>query len=301
MWRAVPGASVLGAVVLLGLAACGRDDGAGIDGRTAGQTGTTAATTSTPAPGPAVEDVEGVEGVAGEVVRLRTDEALGGQVQVRLTNTGDVPFGVAAVALRSAAFADQPLRPQTATYRPGQTIDLPVPFGAVDCTAAVAPVAAEVQLSHDGGPAETVLVPLSGDAMETVYAEECAVQRVLDHVSIAVTGFTDDGDAVAGDVVLTRVPGSADVDVEVLALGRSVLLDPVTEHPLPTTLAAGEDELVLPLTVAPASCDPHVLAETKKPFVFPLRVQVAGESAPVDLPLDEEQRAGLQALVDRVC
>ena len=38
-------------------------------------------------------------GIAGEAVRLRTDEAVGGQVQVRLTATGDQPFTVVSVAL----------------------------------------------------------------------------------------------------------------------------------------------------------------------------------------------------------
>lgn len=286
---------MLGAALLL--AACGSPDD-GVDGRTAGQTVTTSTTTSTTAAGPTVAPVEGV---AGEVVRLRTDEVVGGQVQVRLTDTGDAPLTVTAVALRSPAFVDQPLSTQTAAYRPGQTIDLPVPFGAVDCAFDVQPVAAEVLLSRAGGAAETVLVPLAGDAMETVYAEECAVLRVLGYVDVAVQGFSDAGDGVTGAVVLTRVPGSPDVDVDVPALGRSVLLSPVTDDPRPATLPAGAEELVLPFRVTLASCDPHVLAEAKKPFVFPLLVEVDGGSAPVDLPLDDVQRGQLQALVDRVC
>jgi len=247
-----------------------------------------------PTPVPVLDEVPGI---SGEVVRLRTDEALGGQVQVRLTDTGDVPFTVVGVALTSPAFAEQPPTDETATYAPGRTIDLPVPVGAVDCAADVHPVGARVQLDRGAGP-EEVVVPLAGDALDLVAGEQCAARRLAEHVAVAVEGFTEDGDDVRGSVVLTRVDDGGDVRVE--ALGRSVLLEPVAPD-LPAVLGADEQELALPFTVGLASCDPHVLAETKKPFVFPLTVAAAGETAVVDLPLSDAQRVELQALVDRVC
>lgn len=249
---------------------------------------------STPTPVPAFDEVPGI---SGEVVRLRTDEALGGQVQVRLTGTGDVPFTVTAVALVSPAFAEQPLRGQTALYAPGRTVDLPVPVGAVDCAADVHPVGARVQLDRGAGP-EEVVVPLDGDALDLVAGEQCAAQRLSEHVAVAVEGFAGDGDVVRGSVVLTRVDDAGGVRVD--ALGRSVLLEPAAPD-LPAEMGAAEQELVVPVSVGLASCDPHVLAETKKPFAFPLTVEVAGETAVVDLPLSDAQRAQLQALVDRVC
>ncbi len=252
---------------------------------------TTAATTTSAASLPAVPGVE------GEVVRLRTDEAIGGQVHVRLTDTGTTGFTVASVALASAAFAPQPTSVQTAVYAPGRTIDLPVPFGDVDCAAAVQPVAAVVELDRGNGP-EQLTVPLAGDAMDLVFAEECAAQRLLEHVSLAVEGFAPDGDQVSGSVVLTRLDDGGDVVVG--SVGRSVLLEPEVAD-LPATLADGDDVLTLPLAVGLASCDPHILAETKKPFVFPVAVQAAGETAVVDLPLSDAQRGELQELVDRVC
>ncbi|KQS73689.1 hypothetical protein [Modestobacter sp. Leaf380] len=281
------GVAVLVTVALAGvlaLAGCGAGEGP-----------------AAPASATAVPTLPPVPGVEGEVVRSRTDEALGGQVQVRLTDTGDEPFTVTAVALRSPGFAAQPLTQQTAVYRPGLTIDLPVPFGAVDCAAPVAPVAAEVVLSRAGGPVETVLVPLAGDVLDRVHEQGCRVQQLLTLVDVAVEGPVGSGEEVTASLVLTRVAGSPDVDVEVRALGRSVLLAPTVDDGLPATLRAGRDELVLPLTVELVSCEPHVLAETKKPFVFPLTVRVDGEDTVLDLPLDDAQRDGLQALVDRVC
>ncbi len=67
-------------------------------------------------------------GIEAEIVRLRTDEAIGGQVQVRLTDTGDTPFTVTAVALRSPGFAPEPPTAITAGFAPGR-VDRPA--GAV--------------------------------------------------------------------------------------------------------------------------------------------------------------------------
>ncbi|MCZ2823457.1 MULTISPECIES: hypothetical protein [unclassified Modestobacter] len=56
------------------------------------------------------------------------------------------------------------------------------------------------------------------------------------------------------------------------------------------------------MTFRPATCEPHVLAETRQPFAFPLRLAVGdGEEVAADLPLDEAQEGLLQELLGRVC
>jgi hypothetical protein len=264
-----------------------------------------AQTSSDPAPPAAatsaVPAVPAVPGISAEAVRLRTDEAVGGQLQVRLTDTGTAPFTVTAVAIDSPGFAAVPPATVSTTYRPGQTIDLPTPFGPVDCAAAVEPAAARLTVTRGGGP-EEVRVPLAGGTLALVHGEECAVAGVRAVVDPALTGLTDaaGGQSVTGTVLLTRRAGNDPIEVQ--ALGRSVLLKGSVDRDLPVTLPPGEKELALPITVTLASCDPHVLAETKKPFVFPLSLAVVGaDPVPVDLPVDESQKAELQQLVDRVC
>jgi hypothetical protein len=287
MRRATCGA-VAAAVAVLALAGCG--------GGTSGDPATTAAATG------AVPTVPAVPGISAEAVRLRTDEAVGGQVQVRLTDTGTAPFTVTAVAIESPAFAALPPTAVATTYAPGQTIDLPTPFGVVACAAPVEPAAARLTVSRDGGAPEELRVPLTGGTLAQVHDEECAAARVRAVVDIALTGLTEapDGRSLTGAVLLSRRSGND--PVEVVALGRSVLLEPAVDRDLPVTLPPGRSELSLPVTVTPASCDPHVLAETKKPFVFPLSLAVGGaDPVPVDLPVDEVQKGQLQQLVDRVC
>jgi hypothetical protein len=251
-------------------------------------------------PAPPVEALPEVPGIAGEAVQLRTDAAIGGQVQVRLTDTGPAPFVVTSVQLDSPGFAPVPARTVAATYAPGQTIDLPTPFGTVDCAAGVEPVAARVTVRRPEGAVEELRVPLAGDTMAQVHDAACAVERVLAVVGIAVEDLTEAGSTTTGAVVLTRRSG--DEPVEVTRLGGSVVLQPVLDDELPVTLAPEQDELRLPVTLDAARCDPHALAETKKPFVFPLAVTVGDEdSVPVDLPLDDAQKVRLEEFLGRVC
>ena len=253
-----------------------------------------------PAPTSAAEPVTAVRWIEAEAVRLRTDEAVGGRVQVRVTNTGTAPFTVTAVAIDSPGSAPVPATSVSATYAPRQTIDLPTPVGAAVCGADPEPAVARLTVVRPGGAVEELRVPLVGDALTRVHREECAAAAVREVVDIALADLAPDGDRLAAAVVLTR--RSADEPVEVMALARSVLVEPVLADELPVVLPRGRAELRLPVTFELVTCDPHVLAETKKPFVFPLTVVVGeDEPVPVDLPVDDAQRATLQQLVDRVC
>ncbi len=253
-----------------------------------------------PSAGAPVEVLPDVPGITAEAVQQRTDAAIGGQVQVRVTDTGAEPFTVTAVQLDSPGFAPLPPRGVTARFAPGQTIDLPTPFGDVDCSAGVDPLGARLTVLRPDGAVEDLQVPLTGDTMARVHAGACAAQEVLAVVGIAVEDLADAGRTVTGEVVLTRRSGEE--PVEVSRLGGSVVLEPVPDGDLPVTLAAGARELRVPVTFDAERCDPHALAEVKKPFVFPLTVAVGDRAGvPVDLPLDDAQRAALQGLLDRVC
>ena len=251
------------------------------------------------APAPPAQPAE-VPGIAGESVRLRSDVALGDVFQVRLTNTGTAPVTVTSVQLDSPGFGELPARTVEVEFAPGRTFDLPTEFGPVVCAVAPDPVAARVTVSRDGGPAEELLVPLAGPVLDEVHARQCEVEAVTAAAAVTVEGLAAAGDAVTGEVVLTRGAG---VDpVVVSELQRSVVLEPVLTSPLPATLDAGGEALRLPVAFRPATCEPHRLAETKQPFVFPLVVAVGeGTPVPVPLPLEDGQRRLLQDLLTRVC
>ena len=71
---------------------------------------------------------------------------------------------------------------------------------------------------------------------------------------------------------------------------------------VPVTRGWGEASRGADVAFTMASCEPHVLAETKKPYAFLLGVRVGdGEEVAVDLPLDQGQRDVLASLVDVAC
>jgi hypothetical protein len=251
---------------------------------------------SSPAAGPTVPAVPGIE---AEAVRLRTDEAVGGQVQVRITDTGDEPFTVTSIALDAPGFVPLPPREASTEFAPGRTIDLPVMYGEPICDTAAEPAAAWLALVRPDGAAEQLRVPLAAEILTRIHAEECAVLALAEVVTVDVVGLEDDADAVTGEIRLTRRSG--DEPVTVSQLGRSVLID-VAAGELPAEMAGDEAGLTTPVEFTSATCEPHVLAETKKPYIFPLEVTVGdGEAVVMDLPVDDALRARLAALVDRVC
>jgi len=55
------------------------------------------------------------------------------------------------------------------------------------------------------------------------------------------------------------------------------------------------------LTLVPARCDPHAVAEDKRGTVFPLRVSVDGTSGTVYVAADAEVKAALYDFVRAAC
>jgi hypothetical protein len=240
-----------------------------------------------------------VAGIEARAVQLRTDEAPGGQVQVRVTDTGSEPFTVTSVAIDSPGFAPLPDEAVTAGYVPGRTIDLPTPFGAAVCDHAPEPAAARLGVVRPDGRAEVLRVPLAAEDLTRIHAETCAAQAVLAVAGVAVTGTAVDGRTVTGSLVLTR-GGDDDRAVTLTRLDGNTLYDARAD--LPRTLEEGTTSLETGVEFTVATCHPHVLGEIKQPYVFVLRVQVAGsDEVPVDLPLDQGQRDVLASLVDVVC
>jgi hypothetical protein len=278
------------ALALLCAGCSGTDDGAAAGGGGPAAPATTSAA-------PALPPVPGIE---AEVVRHRTDVPVPGRVHVRVTDTGDQPFTVTAVAIDAPGFAPLPPTALTAAFEPGRTIDLRTAYGAPDCAVAPGPPAARLTVARPDGTVEELRVPLAGDDLDVVHREACAAAGVLAVADIGLTGLAAAGDTVTGTVVLTRA-AEDDRAVTVLDARRSVVLNIAVED-LPLELGPGEERASAEVVFTSASCEPHVLADTKQPFVFPLWVAVGeAEPVPVPLPVDEAQKVVLQQLLERVC
>ncbi|MDP5181289.1 hypothetical protein QOZ88_01440 [Blastococcus sp. BMG 814] len=239
-----------------------------------------------------------VPGVAAEAVRLRTDEAVGGRVQVRVTHTGGAPYTVTGVALDAPGFAPLPPSGVTAGFVPGRVIDLPTPYGEAVCPAGSGAPVARLTLARPDGSVEEVRVPLEGDALARVHAEECRARAVAEAVELRVDGLQAGPERLTGRLALARL--GADDEVVVGRVGGNVQFDVAAE--LPLELPAGAATTAGAVTFTPATCDAHVLAEVKQPHLFPVGVRIGERpEVVVDLPVDDGLREALTELVRQVC
>jgi hypothetical protein len=242
------------------------------------------------------EAADPVPGIEGEAVQLRTDVAAGGRIQVRISASDT--FTVTSVALDSPGFAPQPPREISTDFVPGQVTDLRTPIGRAQCDVEPQPASARLTVARDGAEPEPVEVPLAADVLDRIHAAECAAQSLAQEVTVEVTGLRAVPEGLSGSLALVRRSG--DREARVTRILRSVLV--AVEADLPLTMAGDDSEAATDVRLAPATCDPHVLAETKQPFRFPVTVQV-GEATPVtvDLPIPDDVRAQLQEMVQRIC
>ena len=242
------------------------------------------------------DSADPVPGLSAEAVQLRTDAAVGGRIHVRVTASDT--FTVTSVALESPGFAPLPPRELATDFVPGRVIDLRTPLGRARCDMAPQPASARLTVVRPGAGPEQVVVPLAAAVLEDIHTDECVEQSLARAVTIRLADLRDDGDGLAGSLQLVRESG--DRAIRVVALRRSVLV--AVEADLPLTLAADAADASTVVRLTPATCEPHVLAETKQPFLFPLTVEVGdADAVTVDLPIPDDVRARLQALVQRVC
>ncbi len=251
-----------------------------------------------------------VEGMTAWAYRTRVDDAEGGRFQIKLTNTGDEEFTVVSTGLDSPGFQPVPPSPRKTEFRPGARIDMPTPYGSVRCGSedVAEPAYAALDIVRPDGGQERVRVPLPSDhsVLTRIHDEECQVLELAAAVTVELVDLHTVGsgaDQVAqGSLRLTR--RESDSAIAVTDLRGNVLYDVVPQPgtSLPVTLADDQTAVALPLEVSPATCAAHVIAETKKPFVFPLWVTV-GSAEPVftEIPVSAAQRDLLYASLTVAC
>lgn len=270
---------------------------------------TTGGAASSPAP-----TQTSVPTLSAVAFRLREDEAVGGRFQVKVTNSGDRPVQVRAVALDSPVLANGPPTSRDTVLRPDGRVDLPVRHGAAVCEpgAEASDVTAVLTLVHDGSQ-RLVRLPLgateeSRAVLARIHDESCTAQRVAAVLSATITvgepGTDAAGLVLPGTVVLERTGAGGDASaVTATAVGGSVLYGLTAPlGTLPATLPPGQARLELPVLVRSTRCSGHVLGEAKKPYEIGvwLRLDAADEQW-VQVATTPAVRSALRAYLDQAC
>lgn len=269
---------------------------------------TTAPTTSTsisaaPSAGPPVP------GITAVAYRTRIDSATTGQFQIQVHNSGTEPFTVLGVALDSAGFSRLPASPLETLFRPGATIDLRTAYGPVICDEDMPaePAYAILDLLRPDGSQEQARVPMTSEneTVPNMHAEDCAAEALAAAVDVVLTGLVvgdvDGVPTVTGELKFTRDNSRESIGV-VDMRGSVVLQVRPGDVELPAVMATEESTLTVPIQIREATCDPHYLAETKQPFLFPLWLSFGDRAQEYsEIPVDAEQRVFLRDYLGEVC
>ncbi len=254
-----------------------------------------------------------VPGMRALAVRLRTDLAVGGQFQTRITNTGSEPFTVLAVSLDSPGFERLPFAGRPAVYNPGATIDLPTRYGPARCgdRIGVAPAFSAVQIQREGGRTEELRVPLEApdNIVDRIHREECHALSLAAAVDVALGGpfattEMDGKTVVQATITLTRRDSTEEIALTELRGSVVLYVLFADEEDAPATMAVGESslEIAVVLSITGRTCDPHVLSETKQPFLFPFFLSFdGGEPQYGTVDVSPEQREALWSYIQAVC
>lgn len=253
-----------------------------------------------------------------EVYRTRFDPERG-TVQIAVRNAGATPVTVVSASLDSPALTTPLTRDDETTIPAGTTRDLPVLLAGARCPAptTAAPDARLEVLLADGSTAvvDEPTVDRLGQwaAWLGTTCESAAVDAVVE-LSLRRAPERDVLDAGSSSVIgldLVAVgTGSVGADAVIESISGTVLLSVVdgdgqrgSSIPIDARVSPGERAAV-PLTVTPARCDPHAIAEDKQGTRFPVTVRLdggAGAAVTVSVAADDGMRAGLYDAIRRAC
>jgi hypothetical protein len=239
--------------------------------------------------------------VGGVVAELGTNRlyTVNRALGLALRNVGDEPVVVRHVQLVSDQFEPLPVTDREVTLQPtGRRFVLPLPYGEVRCDVEPTDTFDVLVIVDDGEELRLEATEEYAGAVGRLHARECAAADVLDRVDIAFGDeWTQDGFTTSGELTMTQRHAGEPVAIDD-AVGN-VIFTLVLDEAHPVLRVSDEEPTAsVPVTISADRCDPHAVAEFKRPYVFLSWVSVGdGEPVPVELVLTGAAR---QALVDLI-
>ena len=295
MTGAATRAAALLAPFLLVVTACGGSD-AGSGSRATGQD-----TSTTSAPPSTTEPLDDPEPVGGLVASIGTNRlyAPNRELGLGVENVGDAAVTIEAVQLDSELFEPLPVvQRQLVLPARSRRLVLPVPYGTARCGAGVREAFA-VTIVIAGG--EELSLPAAEDhhgAIGRLHRRECAAADVAERADIRLgDAWEADGITISGELVVTK-RGRGEPVTLLDAVGNVIFTLRLGGDGPPFRVTDDEPHLSIPVTISADRCDPHAVAEFKRPLVLLSWVAVGDRVAtPVEIVATGGAQQAFEALI----
>lgn len=249
------------------------------------------------------DEVASGEAAAGPVpdlsatAEIRRSFNRSGLVVIAVTNHGAEPVTVTSAELLSDSFAATGPQPFDATIPPGDTPrDLQVEYGPANCPDGVdstTPASRARLVARTEGGAEQELVvdlPHPNGTLDRLLRADCGAQVLAESVTLTMGPLTPNPDGtLSGVLTVTPVdPGSTPI----ITNTRGSVLFEVAPQPDP---ASPPGQLRVRSDVQ--RCGGHAIGDAKRPYGFTAWIDLGdGQEIPTDIPVDDDQRAALDAM-----
>jgi hypothetical protein len=252
------------------------------------------------------------EGVSVSVYQSRTDLAVR-QLQVTVHNESAVDLEIDGLVFDSDQFVGSAVwAKRSTTIAAGRAVDLPVALPEARCGDDAPEATASIDFALPDGARGSARLP-AADPSERM--PRLAVEDCLGHATLSATTpprVEQLGGALVArlDLLVEPLAGDGQDGALLIQEARGTVLlalaDPVdgsaaVSQPVALTVDGRSQTSAVTLTLVPARCDPHAVAEDKRGTVFPLRVTVEGTSGTVYVAADSEVKAALYDFVRAAC
>lgn len=234
-------------------------------------------------------------------------------IQIQLTNTTDSPLTVTGALLHSTLFeGDITWEPTEGSLElpPRQPKSLPAALPTAACGTSSTDSSREAEarisysepgkeLAEEYASASDPFGVLTRNASELCTATEAtAVATIVLDPELEVAA---DGRTAVVRLVITPRTGGAAQSLTIESIDGTTLLAESPTAPWPRNVAVGMVKQELPLTIRPARCDPHAVAEDKVGTLLPLRITVGERQGVLKIAASNELRGKIYDFVTSAC
>lgn len=263
------------------------------------------------APAAPVAQTELPDGISIAVFQNRTDFGPR-KLEIAVTNDTERAFIIESIEFSSDRFIAPAVWTRgEATIRPGVTTNLPVQLAPANCEAEDAAPLVSLTYRWPGGDTVAAEVEPTDrfDRLDPLFAEDCFAERAAAVAMITADDLprvTAVGDIRVAELEVTIEPTSAVGELTLDSVGNTTLVqaaDPATGVAA-SNVPLGVDATVpstVTLTLIPARCDPHAIAEDKRGTIIPFAATLNGTAGFIYVTTPEPVKLALVDFVNESC